>query len=130
MMGLDGFCDLDAYGHDWIQCGHGLLEDHGYVAASVAAHGFGWEREKIFACKCNVSRHLRGIWKEAEEGQRGCGFAAAGLAYESENFAGMDLERNIFDGLMVPKGDREIDNIQQWRGFHWFDSSEFVDKVW
>ncbi len=110
MVGLDGFCDLGAYGHDRIQRGHGLLEDHGYVAASVAAHGFGWECEKIFACKSNVSRHLRGIWKEAEDGQRGGGFAAAGLAYESEDFAGMDLERNIFDGWVGAEGDRGLQN--------------------
>lgn len=42
----------------------------------------------------------------------------------------MDLERNIFDGWMGAESDREIGNIQQWRGFHWFDSSEFVDKMW
>lgn len=69
MVGLDGFGDLGAYGHDGIEGGHGLLEDHGYVAAPVAAHGFGWEGEEVFACKCNVSCDLRGVWKEAEEGQ-------------------------------------------------------------
>ena len=97
-MGLDGFGDLGAYGHDRVQSGHGLLEDHGYVAASVAAHGFGWKGEKIFACKRNGSRDLRGVGKKAEEGQRGGGFAGAGLAYEAKDFAGVNLERNIFDG--------------------------------
>jgi hypothetical protein len=42
----------------------------------------------------------------------------------------VDLERNIFDGWMGAEGDGEIGNIQQWRGFHWFDGSEFADKVW
>ena len=130
MMGLDGFCDLGAYGHDWIQRGHGLLKDHGYVAASVAAHGFGGEGEEVFAGKGNVSCNVRGFGKEAKEGQGGGGFAAAGLSYEAEDLAGEDLERNIFDGWMGAKGDREIGNVQQWRGFHWFDGSEFVDKMW
>jgi hypothetical protein len=130
MVGLDGFGDLGAYGHDRIQGGHGFLEDHGYIAASVAAHGFGWEREKIFSCKRNVSCYLRGVWKEAMKGQRGGRFAGTGLTYKAKDFAGMDLERNIFDGWMGAEGDREIGNIQQWRGFHWFDSSEFVDKMW
>ena len=130
MVGLDGFGDLGAYGHDRIQGGHGFLEDHGNVAAPVAAHGFGGEGEKVFACKGNVSCYLRGVWKEAEKGQRGGRFAGTGLAYKAKDFAGMDLERNIFDGWMGAESDREIGNIQPWRGFHWFDSSEFVDKVW
>jgi hypothetical protein len=96
----------------------------------VTTHGFGWEGEEIFACKYNVSGYLRGVREEAKEGKRGGGFAAAGLAYEAKDFAGVDLERNIFDGWMGAEGDREIGNVQQWRGFHWFDGSEFVNKMW
>ena len=39
MVGLDGFGDLVADGHDRIEGGHGFLKDHGDVAAAVAAHG-------------------------------------------------------------------------------------------
>jgi hypothetical protein len=30
----------------------------------------------------------------------------------------------------VSEGDGKIGNLEQWRGIHWFDGSEFVDKVW
>jgi len=68
VVGLDGFGDLGAYGHDWIQGRHGFLKDHGYVAASMAAHDFGGEGEEVFTCKGNVSCYLRGVWKETKEG--------------------------------------------------------------
>ena len=129
MVDLDSFGDLNADGHDRIEGGHGFLEDHGYVAASAAAHGFRREREEVFACKGNGSCDLRGVWKEAQEGQRRGGFAGTGLADEAQDFAGVDLERNIFYSWMVAECDREVGNFQQWRRIHWFDGSEFMDKV-
>ncbi len=39
VMGADGFGDLGADLHDGVEGGHGLLEDHGDLAAADAAHG-------------------------------------------------------------------------------------------
>jgi hypothetical protein len=38
-VGQHAFGDLAADGHDRVECGHGLLEDHGDVVAATVAHG-------------------------------------------------------------------------------------------
>ena len=40
VVGQIGFGDLGADLHDWVEGGHGFLEDHGDGAASVVAHLF------------------------------------------------------------------------------------------
>jgi len=125
-MSLYGFGDLSAYGHDWVEGGHGFLEDHGEASPTMAAHGLFRKGEERFPGKGNVSSDLRCRGKEAEEGEGRGGFARAGLSDQTEGFAGVDLERNIFDGLVMPKGDGKIGNIEQRRGKHGL----MVAKLW
>jgi hypothetical protein len=107
-MGLDGFGDLRADGHDRVEGGHGLLEDHGEGSATMAAHGFFGEGEQIVPIKGNVSSDLRGGGKQSEEGEGGGGFAGAGLADEAEGLAGVDVEGDVADGGTVAEGYGEI----------------------
>ena len=114
MVGLDGFGDLGADGHDGVEGGHGLLEDHGDVAAAVAAHGwFGEGEEGIVPSKGDVAGDLGGWGEEAEDGERGGGFAGAGLADEAEGFAGIDVEGDIVDGGVCAKRDGEVGDFEE-----------------
>lgn len=49
----------------------------------MAAHLLFGEGEEVLACKGNGTSDLRGGREEAQESERGGGFAGAGLAYES-----------------------------------------------
>ena len=112
MVGLDGFGDLGSDGHDGVEGGHGLLEDHGDVAATVAAHGFFGEGEEGFSRKGNVSSDLSGGWEEAEDAEGGGGFAGAGFADEAEGFAGIDMEGDVVDSLMGAEADGQVGDFE------------------
>ena len=116
-MDTERFGDLAADGHDGIEGGHGFLEDHGEVFAAVAAHGVVREGEQVFAHKPYGSSDLRGGGKEAEEGERGGGFAGAGLADQAEGLAGVDLKGDVADGGLIPEVDGEVFDLEK-RGVH------------
>jgi hypothetical protein len=119
VMSADGFGDLLANGHDGVEGGHGLLEDHGDVAAAVFAHGFGGDGEQVFSGKGNISSGLAGVREEAEDGERGGGFAGTGLAYEPEGLAGMDLEGDVLDGYVLTEADGKVGDFEKRRCSHW-----------
>src|SRR5215469_2206036 len=76
----DGFGDLLAYGHDGVEGGHGLLEDHGDIAAAVAAHGFFGEGQERGSGEGDVAGSGGGGREQAEDGEGGGGFSGAGFA--------------------------------------------------
>ena len=129
MMGLEGFGDLGSDPHGGVKGGHGLLKDHGDAAATVAAHGFFRKGEQIFVRERNVPADLGVGRKKAQNGKGGGGLAGAGLAYEAEGFAGIDMERDGLDSRMVAKGDGEVTNIEERRGVHclYGNEIEFVE---
>lgn len=92
----------------------------------MTAHGLLRERKKRFPGKDNVSSDLSGWRKEPEQCEGRSGFARTGLSDQTKGFAGIDLERNIFDGLVMPEGDGKIGNIEQRRGKHGL----MVAKLW
>ena len=80
MVGEDGFGDLIAHAHDWIQRSHGLLEDHGDAGSAQMAELVGRERREIgglgvATLEANVAGHSCYGRKQAHDGQRGDGFA-------------------------------------------------------
>ena len=84
LVGADRFGDLRADAHDRVQRGHGLLEDHGDVAAAAAAHFALGQGEQIgrdvFAGvtgrgEQDFSGDVCGVGKQPQHGQRGRRFA-------------------------------------------------------
>ena len=132
VVGADGFGDLGSDGHDGVERGHGLLEDHGDVAAAVAAHGgFGREvRSRSVAGEADVSGDVGGVGEEAEDGERGGGFAGAGFADQAEGFAGIDVEGDILDGGVLAEADGEVGDFEERRGFHWQMLLKIVVRMW
>lgn len=119
MVGLHCFGDLGTDWHDRIEGGHGFLEDHGDVAAAVAAHGFGWDGEEGLARKGNVSSDLGGLWKESEDGQGGSGFAGAGLSDQAQGLAGVDMEGDVVDGRVGAEAYGQVGYFEYGAGVHW-----------
>jgi len=99
LVGADGFGDLFANGHDRVEGGHGLLKNHGDVAAAFLAHGFVGQGEKVDAVEANGSFNAGVGVEETEDSKRGNGFAGAGFADEAEDFAGRDGETEVGDDL-------------------------------
>ena len=111
--------------HDGVQRGHGLLEDHGDVAAAAAAHlGLG-EGQQVdwggrYAARPGRSKEdaaadlgLGG--EQAQQGKRGGGLARAGLADQAEGLAGRDREGDAAHGLAAAEADRQVLDPQQRR---------------
>jgi len=120
MVGREPFGDLGTDGHRRVERGHRLLEDHGDAAAAMAAHCLLRQRKQIFAAKRNLSGDMRRVRKQAQDGQRGDGLAGAGLADQSQRFAGIDVKGDVPDcGLgdrgLGAEGDAEAANIEQRR---------------
>ena len=51
--------------------------------------------------------------QEAENGERGGGFAGAGFADEAQGFAVVDLEGDSVHGALVVEGDGEVVDFQE-----------------
>jgi hypothetical protein len=51
---------------------------------------------------------MGGGWQQAEESERGGGFAGAGFAYEAEGLAGGDGEGDSLDHLVQAEGDGQV----------------------
>jgi hypothetical protein len=108
MVGADRFGNLLADGEDGIEGGHGLLKDHGEVAAAEAADGFRGKGEEIAAVVVDgAGDGGRGI-EEAEYGEGSDGFAGSGFADEAEGFAGSDGEGEVADGFEGAEADGEV----------------------
>ena len=88
----EGFGDLVAYAHDGVEGGHGLLENHGDVAAAALAHGFFGEGEEVGAIEADAAGDAGVGAEETENGERGDGFSGAGFADQAEGFAVGDGE--------------------------------------
>ena len=100
VMGLDGFGDLSADGHDGVEGGHGLLKDHGDLPAALAAELGVGEGAEVLTGEEDLPGDAGGGGKKAEQGERGGGLAGAGLADEAEGLAGVDAEADVADGGM------------------------------
>ena len=112
----EGFGDLCAYGHDGVECGHGLLEDHSDAAAPVTAHGGLGEGEERLAVKGDGTGDVGCRGQEPEDGEGGGGFSGAGFAHQTESFAGIDLEGDSIDGGLAVEGDGEVVDFQERLG--------------
>jgi len=122
VVGADGLGDLRADRHHRVQGGHRLLEDHGDLAAAVAAHGLRAEAEQVGAAEADAPGHAGGWGQQAKDRERGGGLARAGLADQAEGLAGVDRERDALDGLALRvragKGDGELFDGEDGNG-HW-----------
>ena len=92
--------------HRWIERRIRILEHHLHAPAQrpqLAAA----ERGQVGAGKRDLSR----CWlDQTQDREPGCRLAAAGLANQTERFAGADLEGNAVDGVQAARGDRRLSN--------------------
>ena len=124
-MRADGFGDLRTDAHDRVERGHGLLEDHGDIAAAAETHGgFGQHEEVgggVFAGVAGRGQEdpagdAGGGRKQAQHGEGGCGFSRAGLADQAEGFAGVDGEGEVVDGWARAEADAQVLDAKDGRG--------------
>jgi len=118
MVGAHRLGYLLAHAHDGVERGHGLLEDHGDVAAADGADLSGGEGGEIAGVEEDVAGDGGVGSEQAEDGEGGGGFAGAGFADEGEGFAGSDGEADAvhhFAGgcFRLAEGDGEIADVEQ-----------------
>src|SRR5882724_11891640 len=119
LMEDDGLGDLVADGEDGIEGGHRLLEDHGDVFATNFPHVALFDGEEVAVGEEDfaVEDSAGGLRDEAEDGEGGDGFPAAGFADEGDGLAGEDGEGDVADGANLAafgvEGDGEISNFEK-----------------
>ena len=101
----DDLVQLVADAEHGVQCGHGLLEDHGHeVAPQVLHHGVGGLGDIVgFVAQIQADlalHHLTlGPLQQLHQGQTGDGLAAAGLAHHTHGLADGHREGDAVHGL-------------------------------
>lgn len=113
---LQGFGDLPADGHDWVEGGHGLLKDHGDLTSADLAQVALGAMAEILTLKDDAAGGAGRVGKQAEEGERGCGLAGSGFADEAEGLSGTDLEAEIADRGLVSEADVEAGDLEEGAG--------------
>ncbi|MDT4844124.1 hypothetical protein FQZ97_780680 [compost metagenome] len=90
------FGQLFADGVGGVQGRHGLLEDHGHLAAAQGIDASPACGGQVFSQHRQPARAaLRGLGQQAHDGQRGHGLAAARFPDEAQRFAAPDLEGHV-----------------------------------
>ena len=112
MVSEDGLGNLIADAHDWIECGHRLLKDHGDARATKLAQLIGREsgqagRLAVAILKSNFALDDGGWWKQAHDRERGNRFAGAGFADQAKHFPWSDGKRKAANrGYRLSLGSR------------------------
>ena len=111
--------ELLADGEDGIERRHGVLEDHGDVAATQPALLLGRQVEDVAAIEADRARDDAGVGRQQvgyrrDEG----GLAATAFADDADDLAGPRLEIDMAQGAH-PSGrggvvDREVGNGEEW----------------
>jgi hypothetical protein len=92
------FADLPADGHDRVERGHRLLEDHRDVVAADGPHRRRFEGEQVDTVERNgAADDAPGIVDEPHDGERGDAFAATAFADDRQGFAALQHERDAID---------------------------------
>ena len=88
--------DLVAHGHQRVQSGHGVLEDHGDLLAADAAHLLFRQLQQILSIQDDLAvQDLRGrVGQDAQDGFGDGGLARAGLAHQAQAPAPLDFQGN------------------------------------
>ena len=89
--------NLCANTHNRIQCSHGILKHHRYLATANLSHFTLMNLEQVFRSPVNLTFHNlcgRNLQK-AQNTQRNTGFAGTGLANQAQSFALVDIKADI-----------------------------------
>src|SRR5215468_7355954 len=99
-MNLETLGELTANRQHRVQGGHGLLEDHGDLPASHAAHLLLGERQQIASLEEDLPPDDApgGLRDQAHDAERAHALAAARLADEGHRLALADVPRDAIDG--------------------------------
>ena len=115
-----GFAELRADAQSWIEGGQWALEDDADFAAAEGAHlGFGFCGEVFALEKESAAGGAALQVKEAENGERDGALAGAALTDEAEDFAGVNVERDVAeDSGIVAIVDGETERQEWWSFGH------------
>ena len=82
-----------------VERGHGLLEDHGDAIATNSAHLGCGQLHQIAPFEHDLATDDAPRWirHQAQQRERGDGFAAARFAHQGQRFAGVDAEAHAID---------------------------------
>ena len=105
-----GLADLPADGHDRVERGHRLLEDHGDLVAADRPHGVLVERDEVDAVEAHRSADDPSgrVGDEAQDRQGRDALAAAGFADDRQRLAAPERKRDAVDGLHQPAARVEV----------------------
>ena len=97
----DALAELVADGQDGIERRHGVLENHGHVAAAQAVHLRFRQGDDIAAVPEDLAASIfRRFSRQQLHGRLGRdGFTAARFADDADGFAGIDGQRHVVDGF-------------------------------
>src|SRR6266508_2889489 len=99
LMQPHGFRDLIADGHDGVERGHRLLEDHRDLVAADTPHLLPWEAGEILSTIQDLSADdaAGSLGEQLDDRKCGHTLAAAGLADQPDRFAILDVEGDAID---------------------------------
>ena len=99
----DGFSDLLAHLEDRIQAGHRVLKDHGDLRAADRTHIRFRAFEQVAPLKIDLAGCdlTDALGQQPHDGERRGRLARAGLAYQPQRFALIELERNAVERVNV-----------------------------
>ena len=92
--------DLLAAGHDRIERGHRLLEDHRHARAAQFAQPRLAGGEHVLALEQDLALgRLQRLGQQAHDGEGDHRLARARFAHQADDLAGIDGEAHLFDGM-------------------------------
>ncbi len=121
------FLNLIADGHDGVQAGHRLLEDHRDAAAADLAHLFAVAvvGQKIIRHAFQIylsAGHAAGAGDQLEAREHGDGLARAALADDADDLAAVHVHADAFDGVELlsvgAEGGHQVFDFKQMLGTH------------
>ena len=112
-VGDDGFDQLVFDREQRVQRGHRILEDEADARTAYLENLFLVERRDLFVVEKDVAAgDAPGRAQQLHDAVTNGGFAGAGFADQAEDFAGLEIEADVFDRVLgiVPAGefDRQV----------------------
>ena len=102
-MNANGFGNLFADRHDWIQRRHRLLKYHGGIASAAGDHVLFWKLQPILLSKPDAACHLGARIEQAQNRQRCDGLSRSRFANQRQRLARFNVEAQSVDSRVSPR---------------------------
>ncbi|MCY1232776.1 hypothetical protein D9M72_452900 [compost metagenome] len=135
-VGADAFGDLPAHGEDRVQRRGRFLEHHGDVPAADLPELGRADADHVVAVDQDRTGTDRRFRKQAQDRFGGYRLARTGLADDCHDFARVDLEADVLDGVDIPcvggKRDLQVVYVQDRTGaaLVYVEGHELLTSAW